>query len=144
MTCNVIVTGVSGFIGSHLVERLFADGYTVTVLDNFSTGRLDNLSHVRKHSCLTIHEVDVAPPELIQEFFAGVDWVLHLASLADIVPSIQQPHHYHRTNVHGTMAVVEAARKSGVMCGRPGGTQPCGRACCCCSGAKQFSAQARP
>ena len=114
MTCNVIVTGGSGFIGSHLVERLLADGYTVTVLDNFSTGRLDNLSHVRKHSCLTIHEVDVADPELIQEFFAGVDWVFHLAALADIVPSIEQPLHYHRTNVDGTVAVVEAARKSGV------------------------------
>ncbi len=114
MTNNVIVTGGSGFIGSHLVERLLADGHTVRVLDNFSTGRLDNLSRVRNNSCLTIHEVDVADYEAIQEFFAGVDWVFHLAALADIVPSIEHPLHYHRTNVDGTVAVVEAARKSSV------------------------------
>ena len=114
MTSNVIVTGGSGFIGSHLVERLLADGHTVRVLDNFSTGRLDNLSRVRNNTCLTIHEVDVADSEAVQEFFAGVDWVFHLAALADIVPSIEHPLHYHRTNVDGTVAVVEAARKSGV------------------------------
>ena len=114
MTSNIIVTGGSGFIGSHLVERLLADGHTVRVLDNFSTGRLDNLSRVRNNTCLTIHEVDVADSEAIQELFAGVDWVFHLAALADIVPSIEHPLHYHRTNVDGTVAVVEAARKSGV------------------------------
>ena len=114
MTSNVIVTGGSGFIGSHLVERLLADGYNVAVLDNFSTGSLDNLSHVREHSGLTIHEVDVTDLGSIQGLFAGVDWVFHLAALADIVPSIQQPLHYHRTNVDGTMAVVEAARHSDV------------------------------
>jgi UDP-glucose 4-epimerase len=114
MTSNVIVTGGSGFIGSHLVERLLVDGHTVRVLDNFSTGRLDNLSRVRNNACLTIHEVDVADSEAIQEFFVGVDWVFHLAALADIVPSIEHPLHYHRTNVDGTVAVVEAARKSGV------------------------------
>jgi UDP-glucose 4-epimerase len=114
MTSNIIVTGGSGFIGSHLVERLLADGHTVRVLDNFSTGRLDNLSRVRNNTCLTIHEVDVADSEAIQELFAGVDWVFHLAALADIVPSIEYPLHYHRTNVDGTVAVVEAARKSGV------------------------------
>ena len=114
MTSNIIVTGGSGFIGSHLVERLLADGHTVRVLDNFSTGRLDNLSRVRNNTCLTIHEVDVADSEAIQELFAGVDWVFHLAALADIVPSIEYPLHYHRTNVDGTVAVVEAARKSSV------------------------------
>ncbi|HJO90912.1 MAG TPA: GDP-mannose 4,6-dehydratase, partial [Anaerolineales bacterium] len=114
MTLNTIVTGGAGFIGSHLVERLLADGYNVAVLDNLSTGRLDNLSHVRDHSGLTIHEVDVADSELIQDIFVGVDWVFHLAALADIVPSIQNPLYYHRTNVDGTMAMVEAARKSGV------------------------------
>ena len=114
MTLNTIVTGGAGFIGSHLVERLLADGYNVAVLDNLSTGRLDNLSHVRDHSGLTIHEVDVADSELIQDIFVGVDWVFHLAALADIVPSIQNPLYYHRTNVDGTMAIVEAARKSDV------------------------------
>jgi UDP-glucose 4-epimerase len=114
MTSNVIVTGGAGFIGSHLVERLLADGHIVRVLDNFSTGRLDNLSRVRNNTCLTIHEVDVADSEAVQGLFAGVDWVFHLAALADIVPSIEYPLHYHRTNVDGTMAVVEAARHSGV------------------------------
>ena len=107
MTLNTIVTGGAGFIGSHLVERLLADGCNVAVLDNFSTGRLDNLSHVRNHDGLTIHEVDIADSELMQGIFAGVDWVFHLAALADIVPSIQHPLHYHKTNVDGTIAVVE-------------------------------------
>ncbi|MDP6587432.1 MAG: GDP-mannose 4,6-dehydratase, partial [Anaerolineales bacterium] len=104
MTLNTIVTGGAGFIGSHLVERLLADGCNVAVLDNFSTGRLDNLSHVRNHDGLTIHEADITDSELMQGLFAGVDWVFHLAALADIVPSIQNPLYYHRTNVDGTMA----------------------------------------
>ena len=113
MTCNVLVTGGAGFIGSHLVERLLNDGCGVTVLDNFSTGRPENLEHLRGHIDISVHEVDVADFEAIQPFFAGVDWVFHLAALADIVPSIQQPLAYHRANVDGTIAVLESARNAG-------------------------------
>lgn len=109
-----LVTGGAGFIGSHLVERLLADGHAVTVLDNFATGRIENLDQVKDNSRLSIHHVDAANYGEIRPFFEGVDWVFHLAALADIVPSIQRPLVYHRANVDGTVAVLEAARSAGV------------------------------
>lgn len=114
MTIRVLVTGGAGFVGSHLVERLLTDGYQVTVLDNFSTGRSENLRHFGDHSRLSIHEVDVAEFAAVQPFVVGTDWVFHLAALADIVPSIQKPLDYHRANVDGTVAVLEASRNAGV------------------------------
>ncbi len=109
-----LVTGGAGFIGSHLVERLLADGCTVTVLDNFSTGRLANLASFKDHPQLTIQQVDVSNYEKIKPLFENIQWVFHLASLADIVPSIQHPLAYHQANVDGTVAVLEAARLMGV------------------------------
>jgi UDP-glucose 4-epimerase len=97
-----------------MVERLLHDGHSVTVVDNLSTGRLQNLSHLRHHDRLTIHEADVVDLRRVGPLFAGVDWVFHMAALADIVPSIQQPLAYHRSNVDGTVAVLEAARAAGV------------------------------
>ena len=108
-----LVTGGSGFIGSHLVERLLADGHIVTVLDNLSTGRMENLQAVSGDPGLSVQRVDVATED-IEPFFSGVDWVFHLAALADIVPSVQRPLDYHRANVNGTIAVLEAARSAGV------------------------------
>jgi UDP-glucose 4-epimerase len=114
MQMHALVTGGAGFIGSHLVERLITDGHTVTVLDNLSNGKLENLGEVAHNPRLAIHRVDVAEYEEIKQFFSGVDWVFHLAALADIVPSIQRPLLYHRANVDGTVAVLEAARTAGV------------------------------
>lgn len=107
---KVLVTGGAGFIGSHLVDRLLDDGHEVTVLDNFATGRRENLVQHRGQPRLRIHQVDVAEAELIKPYFEEVAWVFHLAALADIVPSIKQPLKYHRSNVDGTVAVLEAAR----------------------------------
>ncbi len=111
---RTLVTGGAGFIGSHLVDRLLNDGCTVRVLDNFSTGRRANLAHVADHPNLTIVEKDIANPAAIAAEFEGIDWVFHLAALADIVPSIQRPLDYHRANVDGTIAVLEAARHASV------------------------------
>ncbi len=110
----VLVTGGAGFVGSHLVERLLAEGCRVIVLDNMSTGRLKNLAHVAPDPRLAVEEVDIADGPRIAPFFRGVDWVFHTAALADIVPSIQQPLVYHRANVDGTASVLEAARHAGV------------------------------
>lgn len=114
MNYSTVVTGGAGFIGSHLVERLLADGHMVVVLDNFSTGRMENLNQVKDNQRLSIHHVDVSTYSEIKQLFKGVEWVFHLAALADIVPSIQQPLRYHKANVDGTIAVLEAARSVGV------------------------------
>ena len=110
-----IVTGGAGFIGSHLVEHLLAHSSSVLVLDNFSTGRMVNLEHVKDNSRFSLHRADVGNYTEIRPFFEGIDWVFHLAALADIVPSIQQPMTYHQANVDGTIAVLEAARSAGVQ-----------------------------
>ena len=111
---KVLVTGGAGFIGSHLCERLLADGHDVVVLDNYSTGRLENLDHLSDHPSLSIHEIDIVGHETVTELFNSVDWVFHLAALADIVPSIQMPFAYHRSNVDGTISVLEAAKNASV------------------------------
>lgn len=111
---QTLVTGGAGFIGSHLVERLLADGHRVTVLDNFATGRAENLAHLKQNPRLRVIPADVAEIESILPFFEGMDWVFHLAALADIVPSIQRPLEYHHSNVDGTIAVLEAARAASV------------------------------
>ena len=111
---RVIVTGGAGFIGSHLVDRLVADGHTVVALDNFSTGRPDTLAHLAGHARVRLERVDVAEADRLVPLFEAADWVFHLAALADIVPSIERPLDYHRANVNGTAAVLEAARRSGV------------------------------
>jgi UDP-glucose 4-epimerase len=109
-----LVTGGAGFIGSHLVDRLLADGHEVVVVDNLATGVLENLAHHRGDPHLTIELRDVAAPGALDGVMARVKWVFHLAARADIVPSIRQPADYFRANVDGTMAVLEAARASGV------------------------------
>jgi UDP-glucose 4-epimerase len=109
-----LVTGGCGFIGSHLVDALLAQGDEVVVLDNFSTGRPQNLDHQKGHPQLRLHQVDIGEYGAIDGLFDGVDRVFHIAALADIVPSIQNPIQYHRSNVDGTINVLEASRHAGV------------------------------
>jgi len=109
-----LITGGAGFIGSHLADKLLASGNTVVALDDFSTGRMENLAHIKETGGLAVQQVDVAEHAAIAPLFEGVDWVFHLAALADIVPSVQRPLDYHRANVGGTVAVLEAARRAGV------------------------------
>jgi len=109
-----LVTGGAGFIGSHLVDRLLEDGHEVIVLDNLSTGRIDNLAHLSEEPRFHFYEVDVAEWGVLNHYTEGVDWVFHLAALADIVPSIQKPTLYFRANVDGTVNILEAAKQSKV------------------------------
>lgn len=115
MPKRVLVTGGAGFIGSHLVERLLHDGHEVSVLDNFSTGCIENLSHLSGHARLHIEEGDVTDSRLLAELLQSIDWVFHLAALADIVPSVTKPLDYYRANVTGTATIVEAARQNRVQ-----------------------------
>jgi UDP-glucose 4-epimerase len=109
-----LITGGAGFIGSHLVDRLIRDGHEVVVLDNFSTGRPQNLAQHQTNALMRLVQVDVADYDTIHPLFEGVEWVFHLAALADIVPSIRRPLEYHHANVDGTVNVLEAARAVGV------------------------------
>ncbi len=109
-----VVTGGAGFIGSHLTERLIQDGHQVMVLDNLSTGRLQNLKAIEANPRLHFLNIDVSNFEGICNCFKGIDWVFHLAALADIVPSVTEPLKYHRANVEATIAVLEASRINGI------------------------------
>jgi UDP-glucose 4-epimerase len=111
---RALVTGGCGFIGSHITDLLLDKGYEVVVIDNLSTGRIDNLEHQKDNSNLSIHIEDIVNTDKIIPLFEGVDYVFHIAALADIVPSIEQPMEYHQSNVDGTISVLEAAKKANV------------------------------
>lgn len=84
------------------------------VVDNFSRGKRANLASVAGSSRIEIHEVDVTDFSAVRRAMEGIEWVFHLAALADIVPSIQRPLEYFRTNVDGTVNVTHAATEAGV------------------------------
>jgi UDP-glucose 4-epimerase len=109
-----VVTGGAGFIGSHLVDRLIGDGHDVVVIDNFAIGRPENLASHSSSPRFKLVKADVTDLQAIRPLFDGIDWVFHLAALADIVPSIEQPIPYHRANVDGTVNVLEASRDANV------------------------------
>ena len=105
-----IITGGAGFIGSHLVEALIKKNKKVVVLDNLSTGRLANIKKFRNK--IKFINCDLSLKGKWTKEFKGKCCVFHLASLADIVPSIQQPKKYFQSNVTGTLNVLEACRNA--------------------------------
>jgi UDP-glucose 4-epimerase len=110
---KVLVTGGAGFIGSHLTELLLKEGHQVTVLDDFSSGRIENISPLHG-SALSVVMASILDVPAVAMAIQGIDWVFHLAGKADIVPSINDPQLYYDTNVTGTLNVLQAARASGV------------------------------
>lgn len=109
---KTLVTGGAGFIGSHLVELLLSKSHEVIVVDNLNSGRLKNLSNVIDHPAFSFHEIDIRDQRRLNPLFEGIDWVFHLAGLADVIPSIENPRDYYTVNVEGTFNVVEAAKKA--------------------------------
>jgi len=107
-----LVTGGAGFIGSHLVDALLTQGDEVTVLDNFSTGRPENLNHIEHE--MQLIEADLSLDGTWADHFKGIDRVFHLAALADIVPSIENPDTYYQANVTGTFNVMKACKEFNV------------------------------
>ena len=105
-----LVTGGAGFIGSNLVDFLVKKGHEVIVLDNLSTGRLSNLSHHKKK--VEIIKTDISKNINIEKYFRRVDFVFHLAGIADIVPSIENPIKYFYSNVIGTLNVLQSINKN--------------------------------
>ena len=103
-----LVTGGAGFIGSNLVDRLVDDGHEVLVIDDRSTGKLENINEKAKW-----YNQDISN---MTDFsmFEGVDVVFHLAALARVQPSIEDPVKYHDVNVTGTVNMLDACRRYGV------------------------------
>lgn len=111
---RALITGGAGFIGSHLAELLLAEGHEVVAIDSLASGRTANLKQLGTNLGLSFHKIDIRDASALAACFGGVDWVFHMAGLADIVPSIEAPGDYFQTNVQGTLNVLECARSAGV------------------------------
>jgi len=116
---RILITGGAGFIGSHLVERLLADGHDVAIIDDFNDYydpqiKRANISAVAKE--IRIHDVDLRDGEKVVNVVRKekFDAIFHLAARAGVRPSIQQPQLYYDTNVAGTLHLLEGARTSGL------------------------------
>ncbi len=107
-----LITGGAGFIGHHLARNLHAMGHAVKVIDNLSTGKLENLAPVMDE--ITFFEADITDPEAMAEACAGVDYVLHQAALPSVPRSVKDPITSDLNNTHGTLQVLVAARDAGV------------------------------
>ncbi|MDD1509467.1 NAD-dependent epimerase/dehydratase family protein [Pseudomonas sp. CNPSo 3701] len=108
----VLVTGGAGFIGSNLVDALLARGHSVRVLDNLSMGKLSNLP--LDDARLTFIEGDVADAALVSRAVAGCSAVVHLAAVASVQASVDDPVSTHQSNFIGTLNICEAMREHGV------------------------------
>jgi UDP-glucose 4-epimerase len=106
---HVLVTGGAGFIGSHLSERLVSSGHRVTALDDFSTGRRENLAALAGNRNFELIEGTVLDRELVERLVGRADVVFHLAAAVGVKLIMEQPARSIRTNVNGTEEVLRAA-----------------------------------
>tara|TARA_Y100001960_G_C14768741_1_gene878574 strand:+ start:2096 stop:3094 length:999 start_codon:yes stop_codon:yes gene_type:complete len=109
---RILVTGGAGFIGSNLVDFLISKNHEVIVIDNLSTGRKENISHI-------IDKIEFINQDISQKGdwlknIKGIEYVIHLAALADIVPSIENPQKYYESNVTGTINILELAKNNNI------------------------------
>ncbi len=109
---DCLLTGGAGFIGSHLARSLLDQGYHVRILDNFSTGRWNNIHDMRDR--LDVRVGDIRDADALFEAMLGVRYVFHLAALSSVARSIQDPRATHDINATGTFNVLLAAREAGV------------------------------
>lgn len=114
---NMLVTGGAGFIGSNLVDRLLGEGHDVTVVDDLSTGKLDNLADAGRAAGARLHveRVDIATEDLDAVVaHAAPQVAFHLAAQIDVRRSVEDPLHDARVNLLGTVRLLEASRRAGV------------------------------
>jgi UDP-glucose 4-epimerase len=108
---KILITGGAGFIGSHLAEHLLAAGNDVRVLDNLSTGKRENLP---AHPQLEFVQGDIRDKRLVSESAHGMDAIVHLAAVASVQASVDDPTGTHETNFDGTLYLLEAARQQNI------------------------------
>ena len=113
-TQHVLVTGGAGFIGSHLVERLLADGKSVAVVDDLSTGSLNNLRTVSADPRLRVIQSRVSACRELAQLVAGAESIYHLAAAVGVELVVRSPIHVLQTNLHETEVLLEAAAGQGV------------------------------
>jgi UDP-glucose 4-epimerase len=111
---KALITGGSGFIGSHLADLLVKSGHEVVVIDNLSNGSIENIQHLLDNASFKFFNLNIIDLKAIKPIFNNIDWVFHLAGMADIVPSIENPKEYYNCNVTGTFNVLEASRSANV------------------------------
>ena len=111
---RALVTGGAGFIGSHMVDLLLAEGFDVRVIDNLATGHVENLAHHKSNPRLAFEQIDMRDVPADAPIFGGLDFVSHIGGIGDIVPSIERPVAYMHANVNGTIAMLEGSRCAGV------------------------------
>ena len=108
---RVLITGGAGFVGSHLSEALLERGDEVFVLDNLSTGSIDNISHLKRNPKFHYTIDSVTNEPLLAELIDGTDVVVHLAAAVGVKLIVEAPVHTIETNVHGTEVVLKHANK---------------------------------
>jgi UDP-glucose 4-epimerase len=108
---KALITGGAGFVGSHLAERLLADGYDVLVLDDLSTGSIENIVHLKQTPGFSYEVDSVTNEPLLAEMIDQSDVVFHLAAAVGVKLIVERPVHTLETNVHGTEVVLKHANK---------------------------------
>ncbi len=108
-----LVTGGAGFIGSHIVARLIAEGHWVRVLDNFSSGKRENLADFMKKN-LEVIEGDICERKECERACLGMDYVVHEAALRSVPKSLQDPYSYNKVNIDGFLNILYASKKAEV------------------------------
>ena len=111
---SVAVFGGAGFIGSNLVDELMVQGFDVTVLDNLSTGKLENIERWRNNNRLEFVRGDIRDRDLVTRVCDHKDWVFNLSAMSRIQPSITDPHLAFDENIMGTVNIMEGCRLGGV------------------------------
>jgi UDP-glucose 4-epimerase len=111
---KILVTGGAGFIGSHIVDRLVIDGYRVRVVDNMSSGRLENLKHWLDSKSVELLVGDLREPEVALRAVDGANVVFHFAANPEVRLSTTEPEVHFTNNIVATFNVLEAIRRKGV------------------------------